>query len=305
MKPVRPVYIAGGAHTPFIGKFHPDFIWKGHPDFGKKENPDLEHYVTRPPLDALETYGIDPAAVDGGVVSNFVGECFAQQGHLGSMLARAHHDLEGKPYMRVEGACASGALALVSGMQMIGAGMDVVLVVGGEVQTTVNAKEGADYLARAAHYRKQREIDPFTFPCLFARRMKAYCEKYDMDPGAVAPIVAKAYANAAKNPFAHMQSVSMDIEKASKASDANPVFLDNPEYRDFLKISDCSQVSDGGSCVILASGAGLDKLGISPADTVEIVAYGHATGPLGEVDDLHRGGSGRRITYRPTSRRRS
>ncbi|MEM7262470.1 MAG: hypothetical protein AAF488_10810, partial [Planctomycetota bacterium] len=46
MKPVRPVYIVGGAHTPFIGKFHPDFIWKKHPDFGKRDNPDIEHYLT-------------------------------------------------------------------------------------------------------------------------------------------------------------------------------------------------------------------------------------------------------------------
>ena len=76
MKPARPVYIAAGAHTPFIGKFHPDFIWKKHPDFGVLENPYLEHYMTQPARDAFEEYGIDPKAIDGGVASNFVGECF-------------------------------------------------------------------------------------------------------------------------------------------------------------------------------------------------------------------------------------
>ncbi|MEM7264219.1 MAG: hypothetical protein AAF488_19700, partial [Planctomycetota bacterium] len=268
------------------GKFHPDFIWKKHPDFGKRDNPDIEHYLTQPARTTFEELGIDPRVVDGGVASNFVGECFVNQGHLGSMMVRAHPDLEGKPFHRVEGACASGALALVSGLNMIAGGLDVVLVAGGEVQTTVNAKEGADYLARASHYQMQREIDPFTFPCLFARRMKAYCEKYDLDPGAVAPIVVKAYENAAKNPDAHMREVGMDLEKARHASDSNPVFLDNEEFRDFLRISDCSQVSDGGSCVILASGEGLNRMGIHPKETVEIVAYGHATGALGEVNDL-------------------
>ncbi len=286
MKPVRPVYVAGGTQTSFIGKFHPDFIWKKHPDFGTRENPDLEHYITAPARDALEGLSVDPNLVDGGVVSNFVGECFSNQGHLGAMLARAHPALDGKPFTRVEGACASGGLALVAGSNMIAAGHDVVLVVGGEVQNTVNAKEGADFLARAAHYKLQRSIDPFTFPCLFARRMKAYCEKYDMDPGAVAPIVAKAYANAARNPLAHMNSVAMDVTTAASASDKNPVFLDNPEFRDFLKISDCSQVSDGGACVVLASGEGLKKMGIAATETVEIVSYGHATGALGEVKDL-------------------
>jgi hypothetical protein len=30
----RRAFIAGGAHTSFIGKGHPDFVWKGHPDLG-------------------------------------------------------------------------------------------------------------------------------------------------------------------------------------------------------------------------------------------------------------------------------
>ena len=42
MKPRRPVYVLGAAHSKFIGKFHPEFIWKKHPDFGKRENPTLE-----------------------------------------------------------------------------------------------------------------------------------------------------------------------------------------------------------------------------------------------------------------------
>ena len=52
MRPVRPVYIAAQAVTPFIGKGHPDFILKGHPDFGKRENPTLEDHLVarRPPV---------------------------------------------------------------------------------------------------------------------------------------------------------------------------------------------------------------------------------------------------------------
>ena len=45
MRPVRPVYIAAQAVTPFIGKGHPDFILKGHPDFGKRDNPTLEDHL--------------------------------------------------------------------------------------------------------------------------------------------------------------------------------------------------------------------------------------------------------------------
>ena len=286
MKPARDVYVLGAFHTPFVGKFHPDFIWKKHPDFGKRENPGIEDYVRLAALGALEDAGLPPSAVDKGFVGNFVGELFVQQGHLGSVLASAHPDLALKPFSRLEGACASGALALVAGVDAISAGNDVVLVVGAEVQNTVNAKEGADYLARAAHYRTQRELDPFTFPALFARRTKAYLEAFGLEPGTIGKLVANAYANANKNPNAHMREVKISAEHASEASDVNPAFLSNEELQPYLKVSDCSQVSDGGSAVVLVSAEGLRKAGKTPADAVQLVAYGHAAGPIEGPADL-------------------
>lgn len=286
MKPTRDVYVLGAFHTPFIGKFHPDFIWKKHPEFGRRENPNLEDYVRLAALGALEDAGIPAAEVQKGYVGNFVGELFSNQGHLGSVLASAHPDLVNKSFSRVEGACASGALALSSGIDAISAGYDVVLVVGAEVQTTVNAKIGADYLARASHYRTQRELDPFTFPALFARRTKAYFEAFGLEPSDLAKVVVNAYQNAKKNPKAHMGAVEMSLEKAAEASDKNPAFLSNEELKPFLKVSDCSQVSDGGSAVVLVSAEGLKKAGKTPADAVQVVAYGHATGPIEGPADL-------------------
>jgi acetyl-CoA acyltransferase len=285
MKLARKVYLVGGAHTPFIGKFHPDFIWKGHPDFGKRDNPTLEDYTRKPALEALAEAGLPPAAVDKAYVGNFAGELFSSQGHLGAVLASAHPDLDGKPIMRVEGACASGGLAVLAGVDAIQAGADVVLVVGSEVQTTVNAKQGAEYLARAAHFRTQREIDPFTFPCLFARRSKVYKEAFKVEDADLARVVAKAYSNANKNPFAHMRTVKMTEEQAREASDKNPAFLENPEYKAHLKVSDCSQVSDGGSAIVLVSERGLEKAG-KKKDAIELLGYGHATGRIEGPKDL-------------------
>lgn len=286
MKLARKVYVLGGANTNFIGKFHPEFIWKGHPDFGKRDNPTLEEYIKTASLAALQDAGLQPKDVQKGYVGNFAGELFSNQGHLGAVLASAHPDLHAKPFMRVEGACASGALAMAAGIDAIGAGADVVLVVGAEVQTTCNAKQGADYLARAAHYRTQRDIDPFTFPALFARRTKAYMAAFGLEAGDIAKVVANAYANAAKNPKAHMRTVKMSVDAAREASDKNPLFLENPELKPFLKVSDCSQVSDGGSAVVLVSEAGLRKAGKKPSDAVEVVAYGHATGPIEGPADI-------------------
>ncbi len=286
MKTARPVYLIGAHHTPFIGKFHPDFIWKGHADFGTRDNPSLEDYVHRAALGALEDAGLAPKDVQKGFVGNFVGELFSNQGHLGSVLASAHPDLAGKAFSRLEGACASGALALLAGVDAIAAGCDVALVVGAEVQTTVNAKIGADYLARASHYRTQRDLDPFTFPALFARRVKAYQEAFGLESADLAKVVVNAYANAAKNENAHMKAVSMTLERAAEASDKNPAFLDNEELRPYLKVSDCSQVSDGGSAVVLVSEEGLKKAGKTSDQAIRLLAYGHATGPIEGPDDL-------------------
>ncbi|MFQ5600651.1 MAG: hypothetical protein ACE5G2_08855, partial [Candidatus Krumholzibacteriia bacterium] len=285
MKPARRVFLIGGAHSGFIGKFHPDFIWKGHPDFGKRQNPTLEQHLKTAVIGALEKTGVPASAIHKGYVGNFTGELFAKQGHLGAVAAGAHPDLKYKPFARLEGACASGGLAMLAGIDAISAGNDVVLVSGAEVQTTVKASEGADYLARAAHYETQRSCDPFTFPCLFARRAKAYRETFSVSEEDLGRVVVKAYSNANKNPHAHMREVKMTLENASAASDKNPTFLENNEYRDFLKVSDCSQVSDGASAVILVSEEGLQQLGKRPADAVEIVAYGHATSPLDEETD--------------------
>ena len=260
---MRKVFVAGGAMTKFIGKFHPDFIWKGHPEFGRRENPDVAAYLKDVAVNALVNCHATAAVVDKAFVGNFAGELFSSQGHLGAMLAGADPDLAGKPITRVEGACASGGLALAAGVDAIRAGADVVLVVGAEIQTTFSAKKGADFLARAADYARQREIDPFTFPCLFARRAKAMIESSggDVTMEDFARVAVKAYANANKNPLAHMHTVKLALEAANEASDKNPLFLENPEFREFLRVSDCSQVSDGGAALLICSKEGLARIG--------------------------------------------
>ncbi|MEC9476896.1 MAG: hypothetical protein VX764_07670 [Planctomycetota bacterium] len=285
MKSNRRVTVAGGAITPFIGKFHPDFIWKKHPDFGTRENPTLEQLLHQVSTDACRDVGIDPAVVDRGYVGNFVGELFCHQGHLGALAAAADPGFLHTPFTRVEGACASGGLAIAAGFDAIQAGADVVLVAGVEVQTTYNAKDGADFLARASHYASERSIDPFTFPAMFARRTQAYCEKYGITPAALAPIIAKAYSNANRNPNAHMRSITLTEEQAAQASDKNPCFLDNEALNPWLRLSDCSQVSDGGCAVILCSDEGLQRLGQGAQRCVELRSCAVSCGPLGQVAD--------------------
>lgn len=284
----RRVFVVGGAHTPFIGKGHPDFIWKRHPDFGTRENPTLRQHLTRAVEEASAVTGIAPARVDKAFIGNFVGELFIQQGHLGAALAGVHPDLAGKPSMRVEGACASGGLALSCGVDAIRAGADTVLVAGAEVQTTASAREGGDFLARAADYPRQRGIDDFTFPALFAARTKAYQDAHGLTEAQLGHVAVKAYDNANRNPLAHMQARKMTLDFAGAASDKNARFLQNAALKDYMKVTDCSQVSDGASAMYLVSEQGLRDLGLSQADVIELVGLGVSTASLYEDGDALR-----------------
>ncbi|KAJ9439610.1 thiolase domain-containing protein [Diplonema papillatum] len=279
---MKRVFIVGGSITPFIGKGNPDFIWKKHPEFGKRENPTLEEYITRSANGALENAGVPAEAIDSMAIGNFCGELFSSQGHLGAALIGANPGFMHKPSMRVEGACASGALAFAHAYKSLLAGEDVTLAVGAEVQTTVSARVGGDYLARASHYSRQRHIDDFTFPAMFARRMKAIAAAGHFTMDDTAHVATKAYANGNLNPLAHMKAAKMTFEQASSSGDTNPCFLGNEEFSPFLRMSDCSQVSDGGAAVVLATEEGVRKLGKSISDCVEVIALGQSTGNLYE-----------------------
>lgn len=281
----RRAFVLGGHITPFIGKHHPDFIWKRHPDFGTRENPTLEETIKAAVVGALDATGTPAELVDRAWIGNFVGELFSNQGHLGAAVVGSHPGLQFKPVMRVEGACASGGLAFISAVESIQAGADVNLVVGAEVQTTASARTGGDYLARASHYATQREIDDFTFPALFAQRMKAYMAAHGVTEADIGYFAKKAYDNANRNPLAHMKAVQVSLEHCQAENPRNVKFLSNPDLKDYLKVSDCSQVSDGGAGMIVVSEEGLAKLGKTEADAIEILHVEHTTASLYDDGD--------------------
>ena len=212
---------------------------------------------------------------------------YNQQGHLGSAVATADPGLMYKPSMRIEGACASGGLAACAAMDALKAGDDLCMVVGVEQQTSASARDGGLFLARASDFPRQSGIDDFTFPCLLAKRAKAYAAKFpDFHIDDLCPIVAKAYANGNLNPKAHMHAIKVD-EEAARVGDKNPMFLSNADYKDFLRLTDCSQVSDGGSAILLASEEGLRKAGIPMSDCVEVIGAQYGCGDLySDSEDL-------------------
>ena len=286
MKPHRRVFVVGGGHTTFLGRGREEFIHRKHVDYGKVVNPGLEAHMSGAVEACVEATGVDLSMVDRAVVSNFLAEAFCSQGHLGSMLARVEPALEGIPIERIEAACASGAASIarcVDGMQ---AGDDVALVVGVEIETNVPGTQGVEYMAYAAHYGDERKLDFALFPWMFARRAKAYKEAFGCTHEDIARVPLKAYANANKNPKALKHTVTLSEEDARSLGRHNREFLEDEELREHIRLLDCTALTDGASAVVLATAAGLRKLGVRIEDCTEILGYGHSTRALGRGSDF-------------------
>ena len=136
----RKVYMAAGYNSISLGTGRKEF----NP---RKDRPGLEHYMKEAGQGVISQLG-GAANIDESMVGNFMSARFNKQAHLGAFLPMVDKQLRYKPSTSVEGACASGGLALMGGIKSVLAGTaDSVLCLGVEVQNTVKAIYGADILA--------------------------------------------------------------------------------------------------------------------------------------------------------------
>jgi acetyl-CoA C-acetyltransferase/acetyl-CoA acyltransferase len=193
----------------------------------------------------------------------------------------ADPELQFKPAIRVEGACASGGLALVTGIKNILAETsDVVLAVGIEVQNTVKAIYGADILAGAGWYQKRKNGHAYFFPGQFSDRAGAYYQKYGMEYARKG--MGRWFRNAVEN--ARLCPTAQEFENKVEDLEAlyNKMKPNGAGFVDNLSVLDCSKVSDGASAIIICSEEGLKRCGIPKERAVEIVGLGHQVRNLTE-----------------------
>jgi acetyl-CoA C-acetyltransferase/acetyl-CoA acyltransferase len=178
----------------------------------------------------------------------------------------------------VEGACASGGLALLSGIRSILAGTaEVVLAIGVEVQNSVKAVYGADFLALAGWFPNRKEGHAYFFPGQFSDRTQAYYDAWGKENTRKA--LARWYRNAIEN--ARLYSTAQ--EYSNRTVDLDSVAMAEPDAKTFtpcLNVMDCSKVSDGASAIAIVSEEGLQRIGFQLGDAVEIVGMGHAVADI-------------------------
>lgn len=266
----RKVYMTAGSNTISLGTGRKEF----HP---KKPRPGIEHYIKEAAQATLEKIG-GAKNVDECVVGNFMAARFNKQANLEGFFPMVDKDLLYKPGIRVEGACASGGLALISGIKSILAETaDVVLSVGVEVQNSVKAIYGADILAGAGWFQERKDGHAYFFPGKFSDRAGAYYEKYGRDKTRKA--MARWYRNAIEN--ARLCPTAQEFHNTT--TDLETLGLTEPNPRGFvdnLNVFDCSKVSDGASAIIICSEEGLKKLGIPKSEAVEVLGFGQVAADL-------------------------
>jgi acetyl-CoA C-acetyltransferase len=143
---------------------------------------------------------------------------------------------------------------------------------------TVSAAVGGSYLGTAAWYELEAKGVEFPFPKLFGRLGDEYDRRYGLKDEHLAEISRINYDNAKLNANAQTRTWYMNKQHALCRTE------DNPAVGGRIRISDCSQVTDGAVCVFLASRAYAEKWargrGLELAQVPRIKGWGHNTARL-------------------------
>jgi acetyl-CoA C-acetyltransferase len=268
----EPVFILGGYQTDFARNWN-------------KEAKHISAMFNEAVTGALDATGVEPEDVQVGHVGNFAAELYTMQGHLGAFLLETHPAFSGMATSRHEAACASGSIAILAASAEIEAERyDLAMVLGVEQMKTVDSARGGDFLGTAAWYDREAKGIAYPFPKLFGRLGDEYDKRFGLKDEHLAHIAAINYANAKKNPLAQTRGWYMSEEHANSSDRFNQVIGGR------IKVSDCSQVTDGAICIFLASKRYAEKYakarGLDLDRIPRILGWGHHTAPIGFDDKV-------------------
>ena len=212
-------------------------------------------------------HGINVKDIEAFYLGNAAGLSFEGQAHLAPIIADCV-GLVNRPATRIEGACASGGLALREGVIGIASGLyDVVLVGGIEKMTNVPTSQVTDILASFSDAPYESRVG-ITFPGAYALMATAYRHKYGLTDEQLMSVTIKNHRNGALNPKAQfdcsiedimvsritkMRAKGKPIPNWSCERDFLKDPLSNPVISWPLRLFDCSPITDGAACVLLVA----------------------------------------------------
>jgi acetyl-CoA C-acetyltransferase len=218
-------------------------------------------------LEAIEASNIKPQDLDALFIGNMLSGILGHQTNLGSLFAE---ELEAYvPAFRLEGACASGGLALNNAINSILAGQYGTVLVLGIEKMTDHTQDEITYALMAAGSEEER-MSGVTFPGLYALMARAYMNRYQVGEELLASVSVKNHYHGSLNPKAQFQK-PITVEQVLKSG----------KIADPLKLLDCSPISDGASAIIVTGDEKIKKRHNKP---IRITASEVATDSLSLYD---------------------
>jgi len=212
----------------------------GHGKFGIRSDASLRELAFEAVKACVDDSGVPLKEVE-SMVTGIAGDEFS----FALQPSAQVHDYIGfhpKPNYRVEGACATGSVALRTGWMNVASGLaDLVLVVGVEKMTEVPTPVATDIMGRGGDATWEYPFGT-TFPGYYAMIANAHMAEFGTTEEQLARVAVKNHYYGSLNPYAQMQK-EITLEKAlSSFTVAHP-----------LKLFDCSLITDGAAAVLLAA----------------------------------------------------
>jgi len=235
--------------------------------FGELWDKSFRQLITEAGAKAILDSGISGEEIDAMYIGSMSSGRFVGQEHIGALVADAsgfsHLHI---PSTRVEGACASGGLAVRQGYLSIASGINDIVVVGGiEKMNDVSGTSATGTLATAA----DQEWESFfgvTFPGLYAMIAQRHMHEYGTTKEQLAQVAVKNHKNGALNPNAQYRR-EITLEQALKAT-----MVAEP-----LGLLDCSPVTDGAASIVLCAAEKAKKYTDKP---IKIIGSGQGSDTL-------------------------
>ena len=212
----------------------------GHGKFGIRSDASLRELAFEAVKACVDDAGVPLKEVE-SMVTGIAGDEFS----FALQPSAQVHDYIGfhpKPNYRVEGACATGSVALRTGWMNVASGLaDLVLVVGVEKMTEVPTPVATDIMGRGGDATWEYPFGT-TFPGYYAMIANAHMAEFGTTEEQLARVAVKNHYYGSLNPYAQMQK-EITLEKAlASFTVAHP-----------LKLFDCSLITDGAAAVLLAA----------------------------------------------------
>lgn len=208
--------------------------------FGEMWKSDLRSLALEASIAAINDAQIDPKDIDAIYFANMLGSRFANQDHLGALIA-SELGLT-VPSIHIEAACASGGAAIrLAFLELMSKTAKNILVVGAEKMNDADVNEITSGLAGASDEEWEASLG-VTFPSLYAMIAREHMYRFGTSREQLSMIAVKNHKHASMNKLAQ-------FPKELSLSDA----VNSSPVADPLNLMDCSPITDGACAIVLST----------------------------------------------------